>query len=181
MLDIQTHLTQVSLLCHIQGFSMQSRFNEAYPNPRVDLGWTVVYVSLTTSSGLNRRERGMDRNLTTALNCRIAWVTKAIELHRKTCRERERERERGRGRERERERERERGREGGRGRDKERERVKEREKKRERAIVPVGPCSWRSPWCVSSWPPGSRRSSLWWWPRRRAPRPGTAVAHGPGQ
>lgn len=46
------------------------------------------------------------------------------------------------------------------------------------AQVPEGPGSWRTPWSLSSWPLGSRRSSQWWWRQQRAQRPGTTTTRG---
>lgn len=43
------------------------------------------------------------------------------------------------------------------------------------AQVPEGPGSWRTPWSLSSWPLGSRRSNQWWWRQQRAQRPGTTT------
>lgn len=43
------------------------------------------------------------------------------------------------------------------------------------AQVPGGPGSWRTPWSLSSWPLGSRRSNQWWWRQQRAQRPGTTT------
>lgn len=44
------------------------------------------------------------------------------------------------------------------------------------AQVPEGPGSWMTPWSLSSWLLGSRRSNQWWWQQQRAQRPGTTTA-----